>query len=65
MKKLFKVLKFFRLVDENNQLSLTNIAVMVGISKIALTQATSMEDLGLFIIRLMGYAHKKHIGKDK
>lgn len=64
MSKVINFLKFIRLVDENNQLSLTNIAVMVGIYKIMATQATSMNDLGLFLIPLLNYAYKKIINKD-
>lgn len=65
MDKLMKVLQFFRLVDENKQMSLTNIAVMVAIFKIAVTKASSMEDIGLLIVPMLGYAHKRYVNKDK
>lgn len=64
MKKILKVLKFFRITDEKDLLSLTNLAVMVGIYKIIVTNATSMNDLGLFLIPLLNYAYKKTINKE-
>lgn len=59
-----KFLQFLRLVDENEQLSITNIAVMVVLVKISQTQTTSFEDISLLFLPLMGYAYKKHL-KDK
>ena len=63
MRNLIKVLQFFRLVDENKQMSLTNIALMTAIVKIATTEAKSLEDVGLLLIPMLGYAHKKYINK--
>jgi len=63
MNRLFKILQFFRLVDENKQLSLTNIAVMVSIAKIIITPANDMKDIGLLIIPMLSYIHKRHINK--
>ena len=59
MEKLFKVLRFFRLTDESNVISLTNLALMAGIYKILVTNATSMNDVGLFLLPLLNYAHKR------
>ena len=63
MDKLIKVLKFLRLLDSNNLLSLTNISVMLVMSKIVTTQATSMQDVALSMIPLMSYMHKRHVSK--
>lgn len=63
MDKVIKVLQFFRLVDENKQMSLTNLAVMIAVYKISQVNAVSFEEIGLLLIPLLGYAHKKHINK--
>lgn len=63
MKKVIKFLQFLRLVDDNEQVSLTNIAVMVAVYKISEVKAVSFEDLGLLLIPLLGYAYKKHLNK--
>tara|TARA_R110000803_G_scaffold187128_3_gene249497 strand:- start:3681 stop:3815 length:135 start_codon:yes stop_codon:yes gene_type:complete len=44
-------------------MSLTNIAVMVAVYKIAEVKAVSFEDLGLLLIPLLGYSYKKHLKK--
>lgn len=53
------ILAFLRLTDENNQLSLTNISLMVVVVKIALTPQASLPDLGALLLGLANYAHKK------
>ena len=63
MEKVFKILKFFRLVDNDNLLSITNISVMVMVAKIAATQATSMQDMAMGVVALMSYMHKRQVNK--
>lgn len=60
--KALELLRFFRLVDNNNLLSITNISVIIMVGKIASTNATSMQDIAVAIVALMAYAHKKHLG---
>ena len=61
MEKLIKVGQFFRIIDENGQLSLTNIAVMVGLYKLCQTNGTNLNDAGLMIGTLLNYAAKKYM----
>lgn len=65
MKKLFKVLKFFRITDEDDLLSLTHLCVYIGMYKVITTQAADLQDVGLFITALMNYGYKKYVNKDK
>lgn len=57
--------RFLRLIDEQNCLSLTNIAVYIALVKISLIQDMQMMDAGLILISLLNYAGKKVIGKMK
>lgn len=66
MKKLLiNIGRFFRLIDERSVcLSLTNIAVMVVVAKVATTPSPSFADLGALLGVLFAYYGKKHINKD-
>ena len=44
MKMFMKVGKFFRFIDNNNQLSITNIALMVVLVKLSLSPTTSLTE---------------------
>ena len=61
MKMLMKVGKFFRFIDNNNQLSITNIALMVVLIKLSLSPTTSLTETGTLLIALGNYAHKKRM----
>ena len=65
MDKVFKITRFLRITDEQNNLSLTNIALYIGLYKLAFTQGESLNDAALAIGALCNYAFKKHIDKDK
>lgn len=57
--------KFFRLIDEQGQLSLTNLAVLVIIIKIAITSNVSIADAGALLISLLNYSGKKVLSQLK
>ena len=59
----FKVLRFFRITDSSDVVSLTNIAFMLILTKIYLTETHSLEDIAALISVLSIYSHKKHIEK--
>lgn len=56
---MIKVLSFLRLVDENKQISLTNIGVMIVLTKLALVQQAGVADLGALLLALVSYNCKK------
>lgn len=64
MPYVIKFLQFFRLVDADGLLSLTNIALIIGMYKIAVTQGTNLNDAGLLVAVLLNYAHKRFINKE-
>jgi len=54
-----RVSEFLRLVDEQGQLSLTNITVYVVLFKIYQTENVSLLDAGALLVALLGYNGKK------
>jgi hypothetical protein len=58
--------QFFRLIDgHDGQLSITNVAVLVVLIKIALASEVSLTDAGALFVVLMSYQSKKVINKDR
>lgn len=62
---LFKAADFFRLIDETNKISITNIAVWVVLVKIATTQDFNLVDAGALFVTLLNYSGKKLLKKMK
>lgn len=56
-----KLLSFLNLLDGEGNLSITNIAVIVGITKMALMSQMSGVDAVALVGTLMNYAHKRVI----
>lgn len=64
MKLIKKTAKFFKLVDPDYTISLTNLAVWVTLVKLATsTNAVSPVDVGALVGTLLSYQAKKVIGK--
>ena len=61
MDKLTKILQFLRVVDENKQLSITNIALIIILIKLAIAPALSITEAGTLLITLGNYGHKRHV----
>lgn len=61
MEWLKKASIFLRLIDENNQLSITNIAVYIVLVKIALVQDFNITDAGALFVCLLNYSGKKYL----
>ena len=64
MEKLLRVGKFFRLIDEQNNLSITNIMVMIAAYKLMSAPVIGFQDVAVGAVALMGYMHKRQV-KDK
>lgn len=55
---------FLRLVDaHDNTLSLTNIAMIVVLTKLAMSQTSTPIDIGGLMVALLAYTGKKMISK--
>lgn len=60
--KLFTFLRFIRILDEHeHRLSMTNIALIVVVVKIAFVGNASVADLGALFTGLLAYSYKKTI----
>ena len=62
---MIKILKFLRLADENNVLSITNIFMFIMMYKIYSTPALSMHDISVVFIAIANYSYKKKLNKDQ
>ncbi len=60
---LNKILSYLRVNDEKGMLSLTNIAMIIVLYKLAVTPALNFEDITALAIGVMGYQVKRAIGK--
>jgi hypothetical protein len=56
---MLRALKFLNLLDSEGNLSITNIAVIVGITKMALTANFSGMDAVGLVGALLNYGHKR------
>lgn len=58
-----RVLRYLRINDEKDMLSLTNIALILVLFKISTTDATSMKDIGALLTVIFSYQAKRFIEK--
>lgn len=60
MKYIRKLLKFLQLVDREGNLSITNIATIVVITKIAIAASIDWGVISALLVTLLNYGHKRH-----
>lgn len=65
MDRVKKVLNFLRILDENALLSLTNIAVIVVLVKLAVADYLDFEAVAALLAVLSGYSYKRFVNKDR
>lgn len=53
------ILNFFNLLDSEQRLSITNVAVLVVLVKLALSPSASITEAGMLLATLANYAHKR------
>ena len=62
---LCRILVFFRVVDPfDNNISITNIALIITLYKLATVEQASMVDVGAVMVSLSNYGYKKYLNKD-
>lgn len=59
MKYIKKILKFLNLLDKDENLSITNIAVIVLLTKIALINTLDWPVVASLLLALINYGHKR------
>ncbi len=60
-----RLLSFLNLLDASGNLSITNIAVIVGITKMAFAHQFSGVDATALVGTLLNYAHKRYENSDQ
>lgn len=58
--KFSKILKFLNLTDFRGNLSITNIAVIIMVTKLAFLQSFSLTEVSAFLIAMLSYSHKRY-----
>ena len=61
--RILKSLAFVRLLDENGQLSLTNIAVIIVLVKLAVMKDLNLNAVSVLLTTLGAYNFKRYLGK--
>lgn len=61
--ELKRALVYLRINDEQNRVSLTNVAMILMLYKIGVTDATSITDLTALAIAVLGYQAKRVVEK--
>lgn len=61
--EVHKVLQYLRINDEKNVLSLTNIAMILILYKVAITPTVSFQDITALFIAIAGYQTKRIVNK--
>lgn len=60
-KKVISFLRFFRLVDDDGQLSLTNLAAIGALINLLTCQQAGIEQVGAFVASLVSYQFKRYV----
>ena len=63
LEKINKILQYLRINDEKGRVSLTNIALILILVKIAVVPATSMKDIAALMTVVLSYQVKRKIDK--
>jgi hypothetical protein len=61
MHKVMATLNFFRLIDEHGTLSLTNIAVIIVLGKVVVSEAVDLEGMAALIAAISAYNFKRWV----
>lgn len=61
MAVLEKIVNFLNLTDAAGKLSITNLAVLICLVKLAISPSASITEAGALLVALGNYAHKRAI----
>lgn len=60
LNQMKQILSFFNLLDTEGKLSISNVAVVVVLVKLAIAPAASLTEAGSLLVVLANYAHKRY-----
>lgn len=61
MNALLKILHFLSLIDNDNKLSITSIAIYSILFKLVMAPNPGLTDVGALLLVLLNYAHKRQV----
>ena len=64
-KQTLRALRFFRITDEQNNLSITNLAIMITLGAMLMRPELQAMDVGALITALVAYQVKRFSGQAK
>lgn len=56
-----KVMKYLNLLDSSGNLSITNLAVLITLVRLAISPSASITEAGSLLVALASYSHKRYI----
>ena len=59
--KILNSLKFLNLIDPKGKLSITNIAVIIMVVKLAFLSSFSLPEVSAFLVTMLAYGHKRFV----
>jgi hypothetical protein len=60
-----RVLSFLNLIDSEGNLSITNAAVIICVTKMAIMPTFSMTEVTALLVAMLNYAHKRATNNDQ
>lgn len=63
--KFFKLLDFFRIIDDDQRLSLTHLVIFVSIYKILVAPVFTISEVTSLLVAMLAYGYKRHVNKSK
>lgn len=65
MQKVKEILAFFRLLNENGNISITNAFAIITLYKYAMLDSVTLDSMGAFLVIVGGYEFKRYIQRTK
>jgi hypothetical protein len=62
MKTLLQIGQFLRVIDDNGQLSITNLGMYIALYKLFIIKNPGFGEVGTYLLAAATYSFKKHLG---
>lgn len=59
MTTVYKILNFLSLLDKDNNISITNVAVIIMVTKLMFIPTFTLAEVSAFVIVMLNYGHKR------
>lgn len=65
MQKVKKILGFFRFLNENGNISITNAFAIITLYKYAMLDYVTLDSMGAFLVIVGGYEFKRYVQRSR